>query len=141
MNGPNWMERIRGLVPQRGGTLDKQTREVRNRSSRGVVLTLLLVGFLVVAVAASSLFSGRAMMSMPTVSGLTSPEGEVMPFTGGGYQTGDGTVKEPANTTGTEQQGQNWDRMIIRTATLQLTVKDVSASMDSVRSVVGGHAG
>jgi hypothetical protein len=39
------------------------------------------------------------------------------------------------------QEGQNWDRMIIRTATLQLRVKDVAASMDEIRTVVAGHAG
>ena len=35
----------------------------------------------------------------------------------------------------------NWDRMIIRTATLQLTVKDVAASLDEVRALAGAHGG
>ncbi|HEY0072008.1 MAG TPA: DUF4349 domain-containing protein [Chloroflexia bacterium] len=52
-----------------------------------------------------------------------------------------GTTEAPGNTPQTQKDGQTWDRMIIRTATLQLRVKDVAASMDEIRSVIGGHAG
>lgn len=35
----------------------------------------------------------------------------------------------------------DWDRMIIRTATLQITVKDVGTSLDQVRSLADANAG
>lgn len=50
---------------------------------------------------------------------------EVAPATGGANQ--------PANP--------NWDRMIIRTATLQIQVKDVASTLDTVRNMAGAHAG
>lgn len=39
------------------------------------------------------------------------------------------------------QANKDWDRMIIRTATLQLKVKDVASSIDQVRTLAGAHAG
>jgi hypothetical protein len=50
---------------------------------------------------------------------------QVAPKTGGANQ--------PANP--------NWDRMIIRTATLQIQVKDVAPSLDTVRNMAGAHGG
>lgn len=146
MNGPNWLERIMGLTPQRRGNLGKQTREVRNRPPGGVVFALMLVGVLVVAVAASSLYVGRRAMSLPPVGGTAGPQGEdtttvTAYMVAPGEETSNEAAKAPPGSTTTEQETQSWDRMIIRIATLQLRVKDVAASMDSIRSVVGGHAG
>ncbi|MDQ5823735.1 MAG: DUF4349 domain-containing protein [Chloroflexota bacterium] len=146
MNGPNWLERIRGLVPQRRSASNGQTREVRNRSRGGVVFVLLLVGFLVVAVAASGLNGGRMAMYLPGVNGFTTTAGngpatDPAHMFGAGEETANEGVRAPAHSTTTDQEPQSWDRMIIRTATLQLRVKDVSASMDAIRGVVGGHAG
>lgn len=44
-----------------------------------------------------------------------------------------GGANQPANP--------NWDRMIIRTATLQIQVKDVAPSLDTVRNMAGAHGG
>jgi hypothetical protein len=53
-------------------------------------------------------------------------------------------VPDAPNTGGAGQPGeqaQPWDRMIIRTGTLQLKVKDVSNALNEVRSLAGGHGG
>ncbi|HEX8598452.1 MAG TPA: DUF4349 domain-containing protein [Chloroflexia bacterium] len=148
MNGPNWLERIRGLVPQRPRALGEQTHEVQNKHRGRVVFALLLAGFLVVAVAAGSLYAGRAM-SLAGINGFMAPAGSDAPATDTLYNAyaspeGEGSVdtfRAPPESTTTEQEPQTWDRMIIRSATLQLRVKDVSAGMDAIRNVVGGHAG
>ncbi len=147
MNGPNRLGRVRRLVPQRRSASNGQTREVRNRRRGGVVFALLLVGFLVVAVAASGSYGGRMAMYLPGVNGLMATTGGTGPATDSAYmyavgeETANEGVRAPAYSTTTEQEPPSWDRMIIRTATLQLRVKDVSASMDAIRNVVGGHAG
>jgi Domain of unknown function (DUF4349) len=53
----------------------------------------------------------------------------------GGAAAPGGTVSGPA------APGAQWDRMIVRNATLQLKVKDVAASMDAVRGVASQHNG
>ncbi len=40
-----------------------------------------------------------------------------------------------------QAQTQPWERMIVRTATLQLKVKDVAASLDQIRALAGAHDG
>lgn len=71
--------------------------------------------------------SGGVIAQSPS-SMKTPPDTSNAPATGG---TG------AANT----QANKDWDRMIIRTATLQLKVKDVAASIDQVRTLAGAHAG
>jgi hypothetical protein len=102
-----------------------------------VVFTVLLVAFLLVAVAATGIYGANRMGH--TGGAIPAANGEDLYLVR--EDVGNGTVKEPSGAQDTEQTAQNWDRMIIRTATLQLQVKDVAASMDQVRNVVGGHAG
>ncbi|MEO6457819.1 MAG: DUF4349 domain-containing protein [Chloroflexia bacterium] len=59
----------------------------------------------------------------------------------GGDARGQTTTSSPPSTGGAAQVAQNWDRMIIRTATLQLKVKDVPESLDRVRALAGTHGG
>jgi hypothetical protein len=55
---------------------------------------------------------------------------------------GASAVNNPPSTGGQPgEQTQPWDRMIIRTGTLQLKVKDVSNALNEVRSLAGGHGG
>ena len=42
---------------------------------------------------------------------------------------------------GAVQQVQPWDRMIVRTATLQITVKDVGVSLDEARTIASARGG
>lgn len=51
--------------------------------------------------------------------------------------------RDTSSTSGSasQQSAPDWDRMIIRTATLQLQVKDVAATLDEVRGLAGAHAG
>jgi len=59
----------------------------------------------------------------------------------GGRASGSIPPSEP-NTGGANQPSNpNWDRMIIRTATLQIQVKDVAPSLDTVRNMAGAHGG
>lgn len=147
MNDSNWLGRIRGLVPQRERNTDTEhTVEARNGSRRGIVV--LVVGLLAVATIATGFFAARQAKSpsaslpglfaaSPTATTAAASEARALRGFGGG----EGTTEASANVPEQVQEGQNWDRMIIRTATLQLRVKDVATSMDEIRSLVGGHAG
>lgn len=149
MNDSNWLERIRGLVGghQRTVAHSDKSREVRNRPERGRVASFLLVGFLALAVVATGFYglAGRnAGSALTTV--IAPPDGDTaynMVMVPGEEAALEG-VRAPEDAAQSGQEGQDsqgWDRMIIRTATLQLRVKDVAASMDEIRGVVGGHAG
>ncbi|MBF6614351.1 MAG: DUF4349 domain-containing protein [Chloroflexi bacterium] len=53
-----------------------------------------------------------------------------------------GAVPSSQDASGTGQVAPpDWDRMIIRTATLQITVKDVGAGLDQIRSLADANAG
>ncbi|HET6261154.1 MAG TPA: DUF4349 domain-containing protein, partial [Chloroflexia bacterium] len=123
---------------------------MRNRPERGRVASFLLVGFLALAVVATGFYglAGRnAGSALTTV--IAPPDGDTaynMVTVPGEEAALEGfRAPEYAAKAGQEgqegQDSQGWDRMIIRTATLQLRVKDVAASMDEIRGVVGGHAG
>jgi len=126
------------------------------RPSRKVSLLIVVS---VLACMALTMFSTLARRNNSMA--LTSGEG---PMVSGFMQT-DGTMNAydmaaqpqsaPAlesdakneSTTGSSAKGpaapaaQNWDRMIIRTATLQLKVKDVPESLDRVRALATTHDG
>jgi hypothetical protein len=131
----------------------EQVEAARGKWLPKVALTLLLAGFLVVAVAATGLLVGRgaspASRSFTNVLPAAGPTSttaaaayDAFGYAAESEESGaGGTANAPGAMSQSGQEGQNWDRMIIRTASLQLRVKDVSASMDEVRAVVGGHAG
>ncbi|HEX8219654.1 MAG TPA: DUF4349 domain-containing protein, partial [Chloroflexia bacterium] len=122
---------------------------VRKRMPGGRVASFLVFGFLVVAVVAMGFYglanrnAGLELASViaPQDSGfrytmkVPSEEAAVEGLTAPGDAAKAGQEGQEG------QEGQGWDRMIIRTATLQLRVKDVAASMDEIRAVAGGHGG
>ncbi|HET6314190.1 MAG TPA: DUF4349 domain-containing protein [Chloroflexia bacterium] len=148
MNDSDWLERIRGLVGGHQRTVAHSgiSREVRNRPERGRVASFLLMGFLALAVVATGFYglAGRnAGSALTTVIAPADGDVNYMMTVPSEEAAVEGfRAPEYAAKAGQEgQDSQRWDRMIIRTATLQLRVKDVAASMDEIRGVVGGHAG
>lgn len=150
MDDPNRLGPIQGLALRRQRTEGSggEVRGWRGKLRPGGALALLLVGFLALSVAATGLYSGQNNASMAPVSAnLTAQAGPTASTAAASgdylYAAGEdaGTVSAPGDTAKYGQEGQGWDRIIIRTAMLQLSVKDVGASMDEIRSVIGGHAG
>ena len=88
---------------------------------------------------------------VPMLSGLMPADGDfnaygkaAQPTTAAALESSarnETTTLSPAAGGGAASSAQNWDRMIIRTATLQLKVKDVPESLDRVRSLAGIHGG
>ncbi len=150
----------RGLV-RRGGA--RATRLKKSNIRWSSVLLFGLVMGIVAAMLASTL-SNRATLSPLTAtdagyenSGLaagasTSPPAGIKSYDNGSTAlqapapaptaAAGGAVPSSQDASGTSQvTPPDWDRMIIRTATLQLTVKDVGASLDQVRSLADANAG
>ena len=124
----------------------------RNRRLWSLTIVLAVLACMVLTVmgnagrkAASSLMAtepGPQSLAQPTSGTAAMREFNL-------NMTGDGSVASPAQgpqnapaTGGSNQPANpNWDRMIIRTATLQLQVKDVAPSLDEVRGLAGAHGG
>ena len=131
------------------------------RTRTWVWLTVLTVVALATCGLLASL-SGRSGFTTPTTAGVTEPAmyptmpaGGVEQSDAFNYRSGNKLAGQPgveshvdqsaagaSSGTGSAQgqtQPQPWDRKIIRTATLQLTVSDVVESMDRVRTLAYQH--
>ncbi len=161
MNRPNvnrYVERLKSIQTRRRNSANSATPpRVGMRAGRKISL-LIVVGVLACMVLTlfSTLARRNASMALsnteaPMLSGIM-PTGDTtmnlygtdaqlkaaQPVSGERNET---TTNSPPATGGAAPAAQSWDRMIIRTATLQLKVKDVSASLDTVRSLAGTHSG
>ncbi|MEO8289325.1 MAG: DUF4349 domain-containing protein [Chloroflexota bacterium] len=120
-----------GRMAQKGGKTGKRIGLL--------VLTLVVIAGLV----GVAMQLGQAAIS--TASGVPQTESrsylEKPADSVGGGSTAETPSGEPG--TGATKDGTTkaWDRMVIRTASLQLTVKDVGASVDRIRSLAGQHGG
>jgi hypothetical protein len=133
---------------------------------RGYRLRRRLSIFIVLLVAAGVVFTAAAATSQTASNAALLPKGDFVlgvpaaaPTSAAAYdaynQSTNGVIAPEAAVGGrsattnqstqqtqpTQPQPPDWDRMIIRTATLQMRVKDVQASLDQVRSLAGAHGG
>ncbi|HKP52267.1 MAG TPA: DUF4349 domain-containing protein [Chloroflexia bacterium] len=149
MDRRDWKGVIKRIRPSLRGrsTGDDSTGGNRKRVTPWVIWgTLTLAALLVAGVGLSATRNAtfsKVGMSLPT---------QVRPLSGDGVVAGSsdlslytqmaGDMKPPAQP-GNEstQQSQPWDRMIVRTANLQIKVKDVGASLDEVRGIAGARGG
>lgn len=166
MERSNWRKRLHWT--DRKGAYAANGTPVSSRRARKLpwMAASGVVAFLVLAVLAS-LFNGAPKLSLdsraagpnvpapqPTAAAMDSigvqaydkPASESQPAAGGAATGATGAggatgATSQDSSTANAQAGKDWDRMIIRTATLQLKVKDVAASMDQVRAMAGAHAG
>ena len=107
-------------------------QRIRAHKKALLVALVLLVLFSVAGVAIRSTGRFEATNSQASIPTVADSVG-VAPSTGGDGKTVDGLTQNTA--------AQSWDRMVIRTATLQLTVKDVGATADRVMSLASQHGG
>ncbi|HYO49667.1 MAG TPA: DUF4349 domain-containing protein [Chloroflexia bacterium] len=144
------IRRIRnvGRGPSTGDTGSPQKRS-RRWSRILAVAVIACIVFVGIAGAARGLMVNRMASS---VTALTEKdmyfEPVAQPTTAAASMEGTGadgasSMRDAPNTGGGQPgaQAQPWDRMIIRTGTLQLKVKDVSNALNEVRSLAGGHGG
>ncbi len=158
----NWQKRLQGIGRKGVAAPHGSQATSRPRGKLPLIVTLSIVGFLVLAVLASLFSSARQALPAIVNSDKRAPMAQpttaaAMPRTGGDApassmsnvegqpqlpaESGAGGSTAQTTGPGNTQTNKDWDRMIIRTATLQLKVKDVAASMDEVRTLAGAHAG
>jgi hypothetical protein len=146
----NSIRRIRNMG--RGPTTDNtgsphiSPKRSRRWSRILAVAVIACIAFVGIAGAARGLVVNRMSASVQ-VPALTEKdmysEPVAQPTAAAAYMEGTGADGVNAPNTGGQpgEQAQPWDRMIIRTGTLQLKVKDVSNALNEVRSLAGGHGG
>ena len=156
-NVNRYIERLKSIRPQGRNNANNSTPRAGMRAGRKASLLIVVS---VLACMVLTLFGTVARrnnsmaldVASPRISGIFPTDG-----TGVAYEAdaqskalqpnlesqvlNDSTASSPPATGGASQVAQNWDRMIIRTATLQLKVKDVTASVDTVRSLASTHGG
>lgn len=97
----------------------------------------------VVAILAGLVFSfGRSNAFAPDVSGIdlrTPPPSDSVAGKDGGAATTDTDFY--GNVTEDVTRAQSWDRMIIRTATVDLTVKDVTTAIERIKAITSQQGG
>jgi hypothetical protein len=170
MNRPNvnrYMDRLKSIQTRRRNSANDTTRRTGMRTSRKASLLIVVS---VLACMVLTLFNMAArrngalafygeptslgLVAVPTAAAAMERSDAVRGFD---TYTADGQLKapiamdngarngtttnSPPATGGAAPVAQSWDRMIIRTATLQLKVKDVADSLDRVRSLAGTHGG
>lgn len=125
----------------------------QDRMKRGIGWTLAIVAALIIA--GIGLSTRRANLAPSTaqqngtVSNLLGAqvgggetESQFMALQAAKEFDADGSVKQPPQGgVSPVQQTQPWDRMVVRTANLQIKVKDVAVSLDEVRGLAGAHGG
>lgn len=147
---------VRRQTDKAGGTRPRLTMPSRRKTSLLIVASVLACMVLTLAgtLARRPALSVTATDAVSPLGLLNAEQGKVlnayaadgqpmkMPTTAAAESApnSESTVRGPAGGVG-NQAAQNWDRMIIRTATLQLKVKDVADSLDKVRSLAGTHGG
>lgn len=167
MERSNWRKRLH-MTDRKGSYAANGTPASSRRARKLPWIASGVVVFLILAVLAS-LFNGAPNLSLNSRAGgpnVPAPQATAAlataPAEAQAYDKSASVGSQPApvgaatgattagGATGTTSQdsgtanaqaGKDWDRMIIRTATLQLKVKDVAASMDQVRAMAGAHAG
>lgn len=144
------LARVRGKGSvSTAGQKQRGPLEQRHRTRRLWSLAIVLVVLAGLALAAAG---GLSKQSMGVVGllGAMQPDAFSVPATDGtvrgmtsGYAppAAEAQLSSPAIGGSSQPANPGWDRMIIRTATLQLQVKDVTPSLDEVRGLAGAHGG
>lgn len=148
-----YIRRIKAIFPASGKAPGKSTPSPNTARRRRTAMSLLVVALLAVSVFAARLGSSfnsqlapmaspAAIVSSPSLSAGASVN-TAQEYAAYGNSTVGGTAPSQPKTDTTQSQTQSkpWDRKIIRTATLQLTVKDVATGVDKVRLLAAQHGG
>ena len=160
-NVNRYMDKLKSIQVRRqsdkaGGFRQRLTMPGRRKISLLIVASVLACMVLTLAgtLARRPTLNVTASDTVPPLGLFTTEQGKILDaYTTGGQPMlvptaaaaesapySDSTVRGAAGNAA-NQVAQTWDRMIIRTATLQLKVKDVADSLDKVRSLAGTHGG
>ncbi len=143
MERKDWKGMVRRIRTSfRGGVTSK-----RKRLKPWMVWGALTLAALIVAGVGLSVTRNSA--SAPAASSIVLPNKPLSEYSGlagsGDTSTNkmvSGDMMPPIQSSNLPpQQSQPWDRMIVRTANLQIKVKDVGVSLDEVRGIAGARGG